>query len=204
MSQPESIDINRLVTSFMDLQERWEDNPGAFDWSLLEALAREGAGAYNEGAGPSFHSLVLDGVPHSELHERFLRASLAAGFDPFRLSRAGEAERTTRPVLDHAALAGAASANPASARMHMQLLEAARARFAPQVEQAQRGDQGMRSTLYAIFTSCAESIPPELLAGIVPELVRPHGTGVSYASLPPEEGYLALPESIVDSRAPHG
>jgi hypothetical protein len=108
--------INLLIGGFMDLLEEWEKAPHSFVWEKLQALAQAGAHAYNEGAGPSFHMLALDGVPHGEFHERFLNDSLKAGFDPFKLAKTGNG-KTMTPVLSHSSLAEAARGNPASARM---------------------------------------------------------------------------------------
>lgn len=55
--------INVLIGKFMDLLDQWENAPHAFNWDELQVLAQDGAQAYNEGDGPSFHALALDGVP---------------------------------------------------------------------------------------------------------------------------------------------
>ncbi|TFW21447.1 hypothetical protein [Duganella callida] len=117
-------DTNRLVGEFMTLYEEWEDHPARFSWDALQALAVQGAHAYNEGYGPSFHILAFDGYPHAEFHERFLRYLLDAGFAPFKRVRsaAGDAEVA---VFGHAGLAEAARDNPASARMLAMLRDAA-------------------------------------------------------------------------------
>ncbi|MGE5622955.1 MAG: hypothetical protein ACM3WS_07370, partial [Bacillota bacterium] len=101
MTRHDPDEINRLIGEFTDLQEEWEKDPDAFDWSRLQALAYKGAHAYNEGYGPSFHALALDGVRHTEFHERLLTHLLHAGFDPFKLARTGS-ETAEIPVIDHA------------------------------------------------------------------------------------------------------
>ncbi|MGH8809127.1 MAG: hypothetical protein ACREX0_14740, partial [Noviherbaspirillum sp.] len=136
MSRNGTTDINRLIGEFMDLQEQWERDAEAFDWNALQALAQEGASAYNEGAGPSFHTLALDGVQHGEFHERFLAYSLDAGFDPFKLAKTGLGNAVI-PVLGHSDLADAAATNPSSARMRASLMEIAQARFGPLAHDAE-------------------------------------------------------------------
>ncbi|TFW09887.1 hypothetical protein E4K72_03700 [Oxalobacteraceae bacterium OM1] len=203
MTQSHTADVNALVARFTELQERWEGNPDQFSWEALQELASAGAHAYNDEAGPSFHALVLDGVPHTAFHERFVRFSLDAGFDPFRLGTAGATQSTVRALLDHAALAQAAASNPASARMHAMFLEQARQRFGPMVEQARAGNADAMESLQPVFTACAESIPSELLAVVVPELARAHGGGAG-GPFPGEEGYLSAAESAIDSARPQG
>lgn len=203
MSQSHTADVNALVTRFTDLQEQWEREPDHFQWDALQELARAGAHAYNDGAGPSFHALVLDGVPHSEFHENFVRFSMEAGFDPFRVGSAGASQNAMRALLDHAALAQAAAGNPASARLHAMFLEHAQQRYAPMVEQVRGGNADVAAQLRPVFTASAESIPRELLAAVVPELARSHDGGTR-GQFPGEEGYLSAPESIIDSARPHG
>ncbi|MEN3366968.1 MAG: hypothetical protein V7606_4242 [Burkholderiales bacterium] len=196
--------INRLIGRFTDLQEQWESNPGAFDWSLLQGLAQEGAHAYNEGAGPSFHALAIDGAQHTMFHERFLAYSLQAGFDPFKLSRAGT-ETAEIPVIDHASLAEEAESNASSARMRATLMEIARSRFAPLAEEIRAGKPNSYPWLMRVVEACAESIPVDLLEEIAPELVRPHVTKPPGQEVDPVEGYLSTAEVIVDSSSkPYG
>jgi hypothetical protein len=108
--------INRLVGEFMSLYEEWEEDAPRFAWERLQSLAKEGALAYNEGYGPSFHILVFDGYPHGEFHERLLRYLLDAGFDPFKMVSTGSGERQI-PVFGHEGLEAAAQENATSARM---------------------------------------------------------------------------------------
>lgn len=117
-------DINRLVGEFMTLYEQWEDDPARFKWQDLQALASQGAQAYNEGYGPSFHILSFDGYPHAEFHERFLRYLLDAGFEPFKQVRSASGDGQV-PVFGHAGLEEAAQENAASARMLTMLMETA-------------------------------------------------------------------------------
>jgi hypothetical protein len=124
-----STDTNILIGRFMNLQESWEDNPDATDWAAVDAIARDGALAYNDGSGHAFHYLMLDGVPHTAFHERFLKSSLDAGFDPFKLTSIGQGSSPT-PVLDHDALAEAAKENASSAAMLKMIREFASKRSA--------------------------------------------------------------------------
>ena len=196
--------INRLIGTFTDLQERWEHAPESFDWASLQALAAQGAQAYNDGAGPSFHALALDGVPHSEFHERFLAHSLQAGFDAFKLAHPGSGV-VTLPVIDHASLAEAALSNPSSARMRASLMELARARFAPLVRDVQNGTPATACPWYDMVDACAESIPQDLLEQLAPELARPHRGEKRENGVDPIEGYLTDAETIVESRTqPYG
>lgn len=204
MAQRDPDDINRLAWNFTELQEAWENQREAFDWSALEALAQAGAHAYNEGAGPSFHSLALDAVEHQEFHERFLGYLLQAGFDPFRLSFNGAGVEAL-PVIDHADLAQAASWNPVSARMRATLMELARARFEPLAKEVESGKDAFAQPLFAIVEACAESVPEELLRRIAPELARAHRGVIRKKSVNPVEGYLSTAEVEVEgSRKPVG
>jgi hypothetical protein len=204
MSDHDPNEINRLIGRFTDLQEEWESDPDRFDWALLEALARRGAHAYNEGAGPSFHALALDGALHSEFHERFLACSLRAGFDPFKLSRAGTGTPEI-PVIDHASLADEALSNPSSVRMRATLMELARARFAPLADEIQRGKASYSPWLFRVVEACAESMPIDLLERIMPELARPHHGQAKRQTVDPVEGYLSDAEVIVDINSkPYG
>jgi hypothetical protein len=204
MSAHDADEINRLIGRFTDLQEQWENNPGVFDWTLLQPLAVQGAHAYNEGAGPSFHALAIDGAQHGEFHERFLAYSLQAGFDPFRLARAGTGTAEI-PVIDHASLAEEAESNPSSARMRAVLMEQARARFAPLAEEIRQGRPGSSAWLMRVVEACAESIPADLLEQINPELAKAPQGRASRQKVDPVEPYLTDAEVIVDSKTnPYG
>lgn len=195
--------VNQLIGEFSDLQEIWEGHPESFDWGRLESLARQGAHAYNEGFGPTFHALALDGVEHGEFHERFLAYLLQAGFDPFKLALPGTGVAPV-PAIDHASLAESAFSNPSSARMRAALMEIARERFAPLAEEAGRSGK-IPPDAYEVVEACAESIPLDLLERIAPELARPHHGEVRRQSVDPVEGYLTSAEVIVESsHAPYG
>lgn len=204
MSHHDPDEINRLIGEFTDLQERWEQDAGSFDWTRLQSLAEKGAHAYNECAGPSFHALALDGVQHSEFHERFLAFSLTAGFDPFKLAQPGTCVAAV-PVIDHADLADAARSNPSSARMRASLMELARARFAPFAEEARSGKATPSPAWFELVESCAESIPLDLLEQIAPELAKEHHGETRKQAVDPVEGYLSSAEIIVEnSSRPYG
>jgi hypothetical protein len=199
-----AVDINRLIGEFMDLQEAWEIAPADFDWNALEALAREGAHAYNENAGPSFHALTLDGVEHTAFHERFLDFLLQAGFDPFILASAGSATAPL-PVIDHADLAEAARSNQSSARMRTSLMALASVRFEPLVNDALAGKRLDASPLYAAFLACTESLPEELVLRIAPELASPRNARVGRKNVNPVEGYLSAAEMAAEEgQRPYG
>lgn len=155
------IDINRLVGEFMTLYDDWEEDPPRFAWERLQALAREGAQAYNEGYGPSFQILVFDGYPHGEFHERLLGYLLEAGFDPFKTVPAASGASYIA-VFGHDGLAAAAHDNAHSARMLAILHEVARQRV-PGMEPAQ---------LQRTVMLCSESIPNDLLAVVGPGFAR--------------------------------
>lgn len=196
--------INRLIGEFADLQEHCESHPDNVDWAKLKALAAEGAQAYNEGAGPSFHALALDGVDHGELHERFLAYSVQAGFDPFKLVRPGTGVAAI-PVIDHASLAEAAQSNPTSARMRAFLMELAQARFAPLVDDVQADMPASSRPWYSMVEACAESIPLDLLKRLAPELAKAHHGEKRKFAVDPVEGYLSEAEVIVETRSqPYG
>lgn len=203
MGQTATDDVNRLIGEFSDLQETWENTPETFEWSRLEMLAQNGAQAYNEGFGPSFHALALDGIEHTVFHERFLGFLLKAGFDPFRLAHAGTGDALV-PVMDHAGLAETALSNPSSARMRAALMEIALDRFTPVAEEVRiKGETSPDVT--KIVEACAESIPPDLLARIAPELARPHRGETRQQFVDPVEGYLSPAEIMVESRhVPYG
>jgi hypothetical protein len=197
-------EINRLVGEFTDLQEQWERNPSAFDWRALQSLAQRGAQAYNEGGGPSFQSLALDGMRHGEFHERFLADMLRAGFDPFKLAQAGNGGHPI-PVIDHANLAEAAEDNPSSQRMRASLMDLARMRFERFANEVQLGKQASASPLYDIVDACAESIPEDLLQMIDSRLVERARSTPARRAINPVEGYLSTAEmQIENSRRPHG
>jgi hypothetical protein len=195
--------INRLVSDFMDLQEAWERAPDAFDWNALQSIVEQGAQAYNEGYGPSFHSLALDGVRHSVFHERFLDALLRSGFDPFKLASVGT-QSAPIPVLDHALLAEMAHTNASSARMRSALLDLARKRFEPLAQEVESGKNAYTLPLFDSAKACAESIPDDLLLRIAPELVSgARGDGGDTQGA--KEGYLTQAELQLErSWRPHG
>jgi hypothetical protein len=190
-------EINRLIGEFMDLQEAWEQDPGRFEWESLRALAYNGAQAYNDSSGPSFHSLVLDGVEHNPLHERFLEASIEAGFDPFRLTHAGT-HGAPLPVIDHADLALTARANPSSARMRTMLMDLARARFSALAQSSATGTPAPDAALMQIVIACAESIPLDILERIAPDLAASQRRSLPPQRVDPVEGYLSAAEVRAD------
>lgn len=203
MSRTDPDAINRLICRFTDLQERWAHEPDRFDWELLRALARDGAQAYNEGAGRSFHALALDGTQHTVFHERFLDASLEAGFDPFKLVHPGSGA-APQPVIDHADLAEEAQDNSSAARMRAALMDMARARFEPVVQEMEDAQGDPPDWLLETASTCGESFPADLLQRISPELANgAHSVGGKH-SVNPLEGYLTAVEVIVDQRQPYG
>lgn len=197
MAQLDSHAVNNLVGDFMDLQEAWESNPDGFDWSKLDAIVQQGALAYNEGNGPSFHSLALDGVRHSIFHERFLAALLAAGFDPFRLASAGTGGEPI-PVIDHSVLAESAEGNASSARMREALMQRAYGYFEPLAAEVEAGRDPHEHPLYAQLRACAESIPDDLMQRIAPELAGTQPGGAPLHGI--KEGYLTSAEMQVEQR----
>jgi hypothetical protein len=203
MAHHDPDEINRLIGEFVDLQERWENDPEAFDWQQLQALARKGAHAYNEEYGPSFQALALDGVTHSEFHERFLTCAIHAGFDPFKLARPGTGVAAI-PVIDHADLADAARFNASSARMRALLMEIARVRFEPAAQEIQSGKPPSEPWL-EVVEACVESIPLDLLERIAPELARSHPGEDRQQKVDPVEGYLSAAEVIAETQSrPYG
>ena len=158
-----TININQLVGEFLYLEERWLDNPAAFSWPDLKALADAGAFAYNEGKGPAFHILALDGLEHGEFHENFLKYSLAAGFDPFKVVHTGTAAGVTT-VINHKGLAESAIHNPSSARMQEMLKDAARERFTGEGT----AGYGTLAEMASAVALCADSIPADLQKRIMP------------------------------------
>ncbi len=204
MAQHHPDEINRLITEFMDMQEAWNQDQERFDWDALQALAQRGALAYNEGTGPSFPSLALDGMRHSELHERFLAFLLEAGFDPFRTASTGDALDAV-PVIDHASLAEAAETNPSSARMRATLMGLARERFEPLAREVESGREPSSLPLYDVVKACAESVPDELMRRIAPELANRDDTVNDLdegAAQHPGDGYLSPAEAQAENRLP--
>lgn len=202
MSQQDPDEINRLIGEFMDLQEEWERDRNSFDWRALQGLAQKSAHAYNDGAGPSFHAVALDGIEHSEFHERFLTYLLQEGFDPFKLTGKGAA---ALPILGHASLAEAAASNSSSARMRAALMDLARARFEPLANEAESGRHPSSSPLFAMLLACVESVPEDLLQRIMPELVKSHGGATVRKTVNPVEGYLSPAEvGVENSWRPNG
>ncbi|HEY8609095.1 MAG TPA: hypothetical protein VIM12_18415 [Noviherbaspirillum sp.] len=196
MAQLDSNAINRLVGEFMDLQEAWESNPEGFDWTQLDMIVQQAAQAYNEGNGPSFHSLALDGVRHSIFHERFLSSLLEAGFDPFMLARAGS-DAEPIPVIDHALLAESAETNASSARMREMLMARARDYFEPLAAAVEEGQDPYQLPLFASARACAESVPDDLMHRIAPDFA---GSGGGAPLTGVKEGYLTPAEMQADSR----
>jgi len=196
--------ISRLVVRFVELQERWENDAQEFEWSALQSLAQEGAEAYNEGAGPSFHSLALDGIQHTEFHERFLLESLHAGFDPFKVVCAGSGTSEI-PVLDHSGLAEDAQWNASSTRMRATLMDIGRARFEKLAEEMNIGKSPVPTWLIKVLEACASSIPIDLLERIAPELIGPKNNAARRHRVDPVEGYLSTAEVMVDNNTrPYG
>jgi hypothetical protein len=169
----------------------------------LHALAREGASAYNNQAGPAFHALALDGMQHNEFHERFLGYSLDAGFDPFKVGKGASADAWF-PVIDHQTLEEAARGNPFSTRMHERLKEIASLRFEPLAKDIEQGADKFSHPMFRAAEACTESIPVGLLARIAPELVS-HSTEIPGSGRPDtEETFLSTAEQIIDSRTSYG
>ena len=166
MSTLKTNDINHLVGEFMSLYELWEDHPPSFSWQALQALAKDGAQAYNEGYGPSFHLLAFDGYPQGEFHERFLGYLLEAGFAPFKTVPAASGV-TFIPVFGHDGLAQAALENPVAARMQAVLHDIARRRFGSEAAAEAIGAE----ELERIVLLCHDSIPDDVLSKIAPAFV---------------------------------
>jgi hypothetical protein len=159
MSMQKSNDINQLVGQFLDLQEQWEDFPEDFNWAALRVLATAGANSYNEGNGPSFQVLSLDGMQHGEFHLRFLEYSLEAGFDPFKLVQVGSGQAMA-PVFGHESLAYAAKHNLWSGRMQACLQDLARTRFGSSIEIEGMGLSSADIT--RTIERCRDSIPVDV------------------------------------------
>src|SRR5471030_3520468 len=157
MTMQKPNEINQLIGQFLELQEQWEDDAVRFNWDALKSLAAAGATAYNEGNGPSFQILAIDGMHHGEFHARFLDYSLEAGFDPFKLALAGSG-RGVVPVLGHESLALSAQEHPWSAKMLAQLHDLARRRFDTEFAPSAHSKAELEQTLL----HCRESIPPDV------------------------------------------
>lgn len=170
MSHGKNISINELVGEIYDLQEQWEDDPVTFNWEKLKETARKGAHAYNEGAGPSFHALVLDGVCHTEFHDRFLRYSIEAGFDPFMLVRTGSGNNAS-PVISHESLMQASRMNKISDGMRTALVDIAR-RFSRLKNDINNGSDPGSAHLLAVIQACSDSFPLEMLKDAAEELAK--------------------------------
>ena len=137
------------------------------NWESLENVAKRGARAYNEGAGPSF--LVLDGVCHTEFHARFLGYSIEACFDPFMLVRGSSGK--TNPVISHESLSNASRTNTVSHGMRMILMDIAHQRFWHLLDDDIKDTSSSSSeNLLAIIRACSESIPLEMLKKVALEL----------------------------------
>jgi hypothetical protein len=160
MNMQKPNDINQLVGQFLDLQEQWEDFPENFNGAALKELASAGANSYNEGNGPSFQILCIDGLQHGEFHLRFLEYSLEAGFDPFKLVLAGSGQAVT-PVFGHESLAYAAKQNPWSSKMQVCLQNFARTRFGSESEIEEISLSGIDLTRTIEY--CQDSIPVDVL-----------------------------------------
>jgi len=157
MNMPKPNEINQLIGRFLELQEQWEDAPDHFHWDALKALAAAGANAYNEGNGPSFQILTIDGMRHGEFHAKFLEYSLQAGFDPFKLVPSASG-RGVVAVFGHEALAAAAQDNPCSARMLASLHSLARRRFEAEL----MSPTYSRADLERTLLYCRDSIPTDV------------------------------------------
>lgn len=204
MGQRDPQEINRLIGEFLELQDAWQQDARNFDWNALQALAQKGAFAYNDAAGPSFHSLAIDGMKHSEFHERFLDYSLQAGFDPFKLTHAGSGSAEL-PVIDHDDLAMAARSNPSSARMHATLMEVAKTKFAGLLQAVREGKPELQADLLHAAIACAESLPLDLLEQIAPDLADSQRRNMPKQAVDPIEGYLSAAEvSVERSSEPYG
>jgi hypothetical protein len=163
MSTQKAMDINLLLGRFLDLQEQWEEAPADFDWPALRALAADGAHSYNEGNGPSFQILCIDGMRHGEFHLRFLEYSVEAGFDPFKLVVATSGTGMVA-VFGHESLADAANENAWSGKIQASLRELARARFGAAIED--ESDELASADFMRMIECCRDSIPDDLLAKV--------------------------------------
>ncbi|HZW13669.1 MAG TPA: hypothetical protein VFF81_10825 [Noviherbaspirillum sp.] len=200
MDQQDDIEINSLTGEFLAGAEEWEGDPRAFSWDRLRLLAQKAAHAYNEGRGPSFHALALDGVAHNEYHFRFLQYSLQAGFDPFRLASSGTGS-LPGPVINHEDLAEASLANPWSEQMRNLLFEEARRRF-PQLTTADGAAGRVTEDELRIIGACAASIPRELLERVSADLLSAHPKRTSKQKVNATEGYLSPAEVAAESGVP--
>lgn len=192
-------DINWLMGEFFALMEQFENDPESFQWENLRSLAEHGAQAYNEGSGPSFHALAIDGIPHTEFHYRFLSYSVAGGFDPFKMTFPG-AVRTRVPVIDHEDLASASLVNPWSGKMRELLFDIARERFSALSARFRNGtlDANDRAQLKAI-DDFAESIPADLLAQIKPSLKPTQARFFTRSRVNALEGHLSRAELAAEN-----
>jgi hypothetical protein len=168
MSMQKPNEINHLIGQFLDLQEQWEDSPEDFNWPALRELATAGANAYNEGNGPSFQILSLDGFQHGEFHLRFLEYSLEAGFDPFKLVQASSGQSMVA-VFGHESLGDAVKHNLWSAKMQAILQNLARARFGSGIETEKIGLSA--ADLARTIECCRDSIPVDVLEKLSNELL---------------------------------
>jgi hypothetical protein len=172
MLPAENVNINALLGEFFDLQEQWESDPAGFHWEGLKALAQKGAHAYNDGAGAPFHALVLDGVCHTDFHDRFLSYSIEAGFDPFMLVT-GSSGKPVNPVISHDSLAQASLTNKVSQRMRTALMDIARQRFSRLLERDFKDtSDDANADVFAIIQACSKSLPLEILKEFAPELAK--------------------------------
>src|SRR5471030_1100706 len=158
MTMQKPNEINQLIGQFLELQEQWEEDPEHFNWAALQTLAIAGAGAYNEGKGPSFQILTIDGMHHVEFHARFLDYSLEAGFDPFKLALAGSG-RGVVAVFGQESLAWSAQDNPWSARMLAVLHDLARRRFDSEFVPSAYTRTALEQTLLY----CRDAIPKDVV-----------------------------------------
>ncbi|GAB3541469.1 hypothetical protein GCM10027343_11990 [Noviherbaspirillum agri] len=199
MNRHDDADINWLTGEFLAYAEEWEGNPQSFSWNKLKSLAEKGATAYNEGSGPSFHALALDGVAHGELHFRFLEYSLLSGFDPFKLTRSGTGS-VPGPVINHEDLAEASLANAWSERMRDLLFGEARKRFEVR-NTADGSNDAVSAEARRIIEACAPSIPLDLLKRMSPGMVSAHPTRVVRQPVNAVEGYLSSAEVVAENGA---
>lgn len=159
MTMQKPNEINQLIGQFLELQEQWEEDAGRFNWDALKTLAAAGATAYNEGNGPSFQILAIDGMQHGEFHARFLAYSLEAGFDPYKLVPAASG-RGVVAVFGHESLALSAQDHPWSAKMLEQIQRVARRRFDTEFLPSAYTKAELEQTLQ----HCRDSMPQDVAA----------------------------------------
>src|SRR5471030_1859255 len=157
MTMQKPNEINQLIGQFLELQEQWEDDAVRFNWDALKSLAAAGATAYNEGNGPSFQILAIDGMHHGEFHARFLDYSLEAGFDHYQLVPAASG-RGVVAVFGHESLAQSAQDNPCSARMLETIQRVARRRFDTEFVPSAYTKAELEETL----RHCRDSMPKDV------------------------------------------